>query len=141
MFITWKKKCFPDGTKSKVTNYLCFFPNCIRSLEELPCALSSSSLTSYYYCTSKFLDIIVLWSQYSCGFVWKVKVKVAQSCPTLCDSIQSVDSPGQNTWVGSLSLLQGIFPTQGSNSGLLHCRQILYQLSHKGSLWFRLPAC
>ena len=40
------------------------------------------------------------------------------------------DSPGQNTGVGSLSLLQGIFPTQGSNSGLWHCRQILYQLSH-----------
>ena len=35
--------------------------------------------------------------------------------------------------VGSLSLLQGIFPTQGSNPGLLPCRQILYQLSHKGS--------
>jgi len=36
--------------------------------------------------------------------------------------------------VGSLSLLQGIFPTQGLNPGLPHCRQILYQLSHKGSL-------
>ena len=43
------------------------------------------------------------------------------------------NSPGQNTGVGSLSLLQGIFPTQESNPGLLHCRQILYQLSHKGS--------
>ena len=43
------------------------------------------------------------------------------------------NSPDQNTGVGSLSLLQGIFPTQGLNSGLLHCRQILYQLSHKGS--------
>ena len=43
------------------------------------------------------------------------------------------DSPGQNTGVGSLSLLQGIFPTQGSNPGLPHHRQILYQLSHKGS--------
>ena len=43
-------------------------------------------------------------------------------------------SPGQNTRVGSLSLLQGIFPTQGSNPGLLHCRQILYQLSYEGSL-------
>ena len=41
------------------------------------------------------------------------------------------NSPGQNTGVGSLSLLQGIFPTQGSNTGLLHCRQILNQLSHK----------
>ena len=35
--------------------------------------------------------------------------------------------------MGSLSLLQGIFPTQGSNPGLPHCRQILYQLSHQGS--------
>ena len=43
------------------------------------------------------------------------------------------NSPGQNTGVGSLSLLHGIFPTQGSNSGLPHCRQILYQLSQKGS--------
>ena len=43
------------------------------------------------------------------------------------------NSPGQNTGVGSHSLLQGIFPTQGSNPGLPHCRWILYQLSHKGS--------
>ena len=43
------------------------------------------------------------------------------------------NSPGQNTGVGRLSLLQGIFPTQGLNPGLPHCRQILYQLSHKGS--------
>ena len=43
------------------------------------------------------------------------------------------NSPGQNTGVGRLSLLQGIFPTQGSNPGLLHCRQILYQLSDQGS--------
>ena len=40
---------------------------------------------------------------------------------------------GQNNGVGSLSLLQGIFPTQGSNPGLPHHRQILYQLSHNGS--------
>ena len=42
-------------------------------------------------------------------------------------------SPGQNTGVGSLSLLQQIFPARGSNPGLLHCRWILYQLNHKGS--------
>ena len=41
--------------------------------------------------------------------------------------------PGQNTGVGSLSLFQGIFPTQGSNPGLPHCRWILYQLNQKGS--------
>ena len=43
------------------------------------------------------------------------------------------NSPGKKTGVGSLSFLQGIFPTQGLNPGLLHCRWILYQLSHKGS--------
>ena len=43
------------------------------------------------------------------------------------------NSPGQNTGVGSLSILQVIFPTQGSVPGLPHCRRILYQLSHKGS--------
>ena len=43
------------------------------------------------------------------------------------------NSQGQNTGEGNCSLLQGIFPTQGSKPGLLHCRQILYQLSHQGS--------
>ena len=43
------------------------------------------------------------------------------------------DSPGKNTGVGGQALLQGIFPTQGSNPGLTHCSQILYHLSHQGS--------
>ena len=43
------------------------------------------------------------------------------------------DSPGKNTGVGCHALLQGIFPTQGLNPGLLHCRWILYHLSHQGS--------
>ena len=66
---------------------------------------------------------------------------VVQSCPTLCDpmgcsppgSFVHGDSPGKNTGVGCHVLLQGIFPTQESNPGLLHCRQILYCLSHQGS--------
>ena len=60
---------------------------------------------------------------------------VESRSPTLqADSLPS-EPPGKpmNTGVGSLSLLQGIFPTQGLNWGLLHCRWILYQLSHKGS--------
>ena len=55
--------------------------------------------------------------------------------PTLqVDSLPS-ELPGKpkNTGVGSLSLLQIIFPTQKSNPGLLHCRKILYHLSHQGS--------
>ena len=43
------------------------------------------------------------------------------------------DSPGMNTGVGCHALLQGIFPTLGSNPGLPHCRWILYHLSHQGS--------
>ena len=45
----------------------------------------------------------------------------------------SWNSPGQNTGVGSLYLLQGIFSTQESNPGLPHCRQMIYHLSHQGS--------
>ena len=44
------------------------------------------------------------------------------------------EDSGQDTGVGSLSLLQGIFPTQGSNPGLPHSRLILYQLSHQGRM-------
>ena len=64
---------------------------------------------------------------------------VAQLCPTLCHPIDcsltgsSVhgDSPDKNTGVGCPALLQGIFPAQRSNPGLLHCGQILYSLSHQ----------
>ena len=62
----------------------------------------------------------------------------AQSCLILCDPMDysppgsSVhwNSPGKNTGMGCHALLQGIFPTQGLNPGLLHCRRILYHLSH-----------
>ena len=47
------------------------------------------------------------------------------------------NSPGQNTGGGSLYLLQGAFPTQGSNPGLPHCRWILYQLSHREAQEYR----
>ena len=65
--------------------------------------------------------------------VWKWKLLSHVRLFATPWTIQSWNSPGQKTGVGSLSLLQGIFPTHRSNSGLPHCRQILYQLSHKGS--------
>ena len=58
---------------------------------------------------------------------------VISNCLRLHGLYHRWTSPGQNTGVGGLSLLQGIFPTQGSKPGLPHCRQILYQLSHHGS--------
>ena len=77
----------------------------------------------------------------NCVYLKKsVKVLVAQLCLTLCDPMDCSpqaphpwDSLGKNTGVGCHFLLQGIFPTPGSNPGLLHCRQILYCLSHQGS--------
>ena len=70
----------------------------------------------------------------------KVKVLVTESCLTLCDPMSvahqapmSMGFSRQEYWVGCHYLLQGIFLTQGSNPGLLHCRQILYCLSYQES--------
>ena len=77
------------------------------------------------YCNQDFFLSVTQW----------VACLVAQSCLTLCNPMHcsppgsSVhkDSPGKNTGEGCHSLLQGIFPTQGSNTGLSHCRRILYK--------------
>ena len=63
-------------------------------------------------------------------------MKVAQLCPILCNPGQN--SPGQNAGVGSLSLLQGIIPTQGSNLCLLHWQVDSLSLSHQGTLSYLL---
>ena len=82
-----------------------------------------------------------------------VRAKLLQLCLTPYDSMyggppgSSVhgDSLGKNTGVGCHALLQKIFPAQGSNPGLLHCRWILYWLSHQGSPrileWVAYPYC
>ena len=84
------------------------------------------------------------WTQVSCIghrilYHWDTRETESESCSVMSDSLwphglySPWNSPDQNTGVGSLSLLQGIFPTQESNPSLPHCRRILYQLSHKGS--------
>ena len=80
-----------------------------------------------------WLDGWLFFSQFFVLIAWKWK---SLSCVRLFvpPGLYSLwNSQGQNTGVGSLSLLQGIFPTQGSNPSLLHCRRILHQLSHKGN--------
>ena len=77
---------------------------------------------------------LVKTAQPSCPWT---QVKVTQSCPTLCNAMDYTD---QNTGVGSLSLLQGIFPRQGLNPGLWHCRWILYQLPGKPLISFQVTA-
>ena len=73
----------------------------------------------------------------------KSEVKWSESRSVVSDSLRprglhsSWNSPGQNTGVGSLSFLHGIFPIQGSIPGLLHCRQILYQLTYEGSSQYK----
>ena len=89
--------------------------------------LGKEYIKAVYYHPAYLTQSEVKWSE------------VKWNCLVMSDSLRSHglhspwNSPGQNTGVGSLSLLQGIFPTHGSNPGLLHWRQILYQLSHKGS--------
>ena len=76
----------------------------------------------------------------------EVKVKVVQSCPMLCDpmdyTVHGILQARILEWV-VIPFSKGIFPTQGLNPGLPQCRQILYQLSHKGSLrmleWVAYP--
>ena len=76
---------------------------------------------------------------YILTFRMKISMKVKVSHSFVSDSLwphglySPCNSPGQNTGVGSLSYLQGIFPIQWWNPGLPHCRWIFYQLSWKGS--------
>ena len=92
--------------------------------------LSSSLVPALFHL---FIDCSVL--PFKTVVQSKKKGNVAHSCPILCDPMDCSlwNSPGQNTGVGSHSLLQGIFPTQGSHPCLPHCRRILYQLNYKGS--------
>ena len=80
-------------------------------------------------CVCVYIYIYTHTYMYVCVWKWKslshVQLFVTPWSPW--------NSLGQNTGVGSHSLLQGIFPTWGSNPGFPHCRQILYQLSHQGS--------
>ena len=85
-----------------------------------PESLMSPALAGRFFTTS------TTWEAHS-------EVKIAQLCLILCNAhgLHSPrNTPGQNTGVGSCFLLQRIFPTQGSNPGLPHCRWILHQLSH-----------
>ena len=100
------------------------------------------------YCGFYFMmhvnQIIILYTLILHNALWKkVKVLVYQQCPTLCDCIDCSpetpwNSPDKNIAVGSHFLIQGIFPSQGLNPGLLHWRQIFQHLSQQRSrLYFK----
>ena len=101
--------------------------------------ISKASL-GIFFCSRK-----VPWVTSSSGYLshlgrklWSKFQKKSESCSVVSNSFDPMDyspwnSPGQNTGVGSCSILQGTFLTLGSNPGLPHCRQILYHLNHQGS--------
>ena len=101
-----------------------------------PASLMSPALASGFLTSSTTWEAQAFIISLCCAML----CLVAQSCPTLCNpmdcsppgSFVHGNSPGKNTGVGCHALLQGIFPTQGLNPGLPHCRQILNQLSYPG---------
>ena len=106
----------------------------------LRCNAIQKQNTSDYFC-----EVQVREGSVAEQFIFKFTGVTKCMCSMLSRSVMSDslrphrlysprNSPGQNAGVGSLSLLQGIFPIQGSNPGLPHCRWVLYQLSHQGSL-------
>ena len=93
-----------------------------------------SILLSILKCTKCYVTLTRECSLFHCDiFHWEVKVASHVQSLQPHGLYSPQNSPGQNTGMGSLSLIQRIFPIQGSNPGLLLCRRILYQLSHKGS--------
>ena len=96
--------------------YLQFYPSPLKIHEE--CIWKSLNRSLFYFGRT---------------YKWKSLSRVRPTLLRPHGLYSPWNSPGKNTAVGSCSLLQGIFTTQGSNPGLLHCRRILYQLSHKGS--------
>ena len=96
--------------------------------------------------------LLISWLQSPSAVILEPKKRISVTVPTLCVLVTQLyptlwdpmdcsspgssvhgNSPGKNTGVGCHALLQGIFPTQGLNPGLLHCRWILYCLSHQRS--------
>ena len=110
---------------------------------ELPCS-PPGDLPNPGITPASFMSPALAGEFFTTSVIWESEShSVVSDCLQLHGLYSPWHSPGQNTGVGSLSLLQGIFPAQGSNPGLLHCRRILYQLSHQGRLkimkWVAYP--
>ena len=99
----------------------------------LVCSVSLYFLNQFWSFLFSFKNTVYLIFKYN-GVRWSESRSVMSDSSQPHGLYSPRNSPGQNTGVGSLSLLQGIFPTQGSNPGFPHCRRIVHQLSHLGSL-------
>ena len=137
---------FQQGEKDSMYTDVLYLSGALR-LDQVPRRIRLVSPLSYLRRGSfkhlVFLSLSCLKMEVYLMYNMKVKseIEVTQLSLTLCDPMDGSlprlrdpwDFPGKNTGVGCHFLLQGIFPTQGSNLGLLHCRQTLYHLSHQGS--------
>ena len=118
------------------------------------CITLETNPANSFILSSRFEDLFPIHIQFYCTicnnpvlFLFERKKVESESGSVVSDSLQPYrlwptrllcpwDSPGKNTGVGCHSLLQGIFPTQGPNLGLLHCRWTLYYLSYQGSPFY-----
>ena len=118
-----------------------YLPGCLVASSSIPQVARPPGLskTPCDRCCWRFIDVLQWLSEFLYLYLLRVlslNSYESESHLVVSDSLRPHglyspwNSPGQNTGVGSLSLLQGIFPTQGSNPGLSHCRRILHQLNH-----------
>ena len=112
-----------------------------------PDSFSTSTFTEHFWIhlsSPRYIKMNKMLTLHSRSQRGRREVKWSESHSVLSDSLRPHglysprNSPGQNTGVGSRSLLKGIFPTQGSKPGLLHCGWILYQVSHW--VWWNLSS-
>ena len=116
--------------------------SCPTSSDSMDCSLPGSSL-SMGFSRQEYWSGLPLPSLNS-PTIGKKRKRISQSCLTLLQPQElyptrllcPLGSPGKSTGAGSHAVLQGIFPTQGSNPGLLHCRWTFYHLSHQISVQF-----
>ena len=113
------------------SNGLCDFRLGVSELFPIKDQIVNSKYIRFWETYSFVITVPLCYCRIKTALKWKWKWNFL-SCPNLCDPMDYTihgNSPGQNIGVGSLSLLQGIFPTQGLNSCLPPCRWILY--SHR----------
>ena len=119
-------------------NFLVFFydPSNVDNLISGSSASLKPSMCTWKFLVHELLKPSLKDFEHNLASMWKSE---SENCSVTSDSLwhnrlySPWNFPGQNTGIGSCSLLQGILPTQGLNPGLPHCRWILYQLSHQGS--------
>ena len=107
-------QCMKAKSESEVSE------SCPTLRDPMDCSLPGSSIHGIFQ--ARVLEWVAI----------AFSASVVKLCPTLCNKEQAWKT-GKNTGVDNHSLLQGIFPTQGLNLGFLHCKEILYHMSHQGS--------